>query len=308
MAFGSCLYYKLNLPLGFKMKRNDVLIAILVAFAWGSNFIAVKHTVIEIPGLLSIALRFLITSVLLVPFVPRPKINFRDLYSLALVMGVFYLGLLYYGLYLGINTSLTIIIMQLNIPISIIIARFALKEHFTLSSLLGVALAFIGVVIVVGAPQLTGNHNAFMMILMSAFFCAIFNIQSRKLQATPPLSLLCWSNLIATPHLLLMSYFIEGNPFELLQGTTSRLWIALFYSVLVASFIGISLWIYLLQSYPVHKVMPFNLLVPFFGVALSIIILGDIPSWHVFLGGAIILSGIAISQARILPLLVNKRL
>ena len=290
------------------MKRSDIIIALLVAFAWGSNFIAVKYTVIEIPGLLSIALRFLMTALLLLPFVPRPKSNFRDIYSLALVMGVFYLGLLYYGLYLGINTSLTIIIMQLNIPISIVIARFALKEHFNLSSVLGITLAFIGVIIVVGTPHLTGNHVAFVMLLISALFCAVFNIQSRKLQMIPPLSLLCWSNLIAAPHLLLMSYFLEGNPLELLEGTTSRLWGALLYSVIVASFIGIALWIYLLQTYPVHKVMPFNLLVPFFGVSLSMLILGDIPSWHIFLGGAIILSGIAISHARILPLLVNKRL
>ncbi len=290
------------------MKKSDILIAILVSFAWGSNFIAVKYTVIEIPGLLSIALRFLMVGLLLMPFVPRPRTNFRDIYSIALVMGVFYLGTLYYGLYLGINTSLTIIVMQLNIPISIIIARFALKEHFTLSSILGVSLAFIGVVIVVGTPQIIGNHIAFMMLIISAIFCAIFNIQSRKLHAIPPLSLLCWSNLIAAPHLLLMSYFIEGNPLELLEGTTNMLWGALIYSVLVASFIGIALWIYLLQTYPIHKVMPFNLLVPFFGVALSILVLGDIPSWHVFLGGGLILSGIAISHARVLPLLVNKRL
>ncbi len=223
-------------------------------------------------------------------------------------MGVFYLGLLYYGLYLGINTSLTIIIMQLNIPISIIIARFALKEHFTLSSILGVILAFIGVIVVVGTPQITGNHVAFVMLLISAIFCAVFNIQSRKLHAIPPLSLLCWSSLIAAPHLLLMSYFLEGNPLELLEGTTTTLWGALLYSVIVASFIGITLWIYLLQTYPIHKVMPFNLLVPFFGVSLSVVILGDIPSWHIFLGGALILSGIAISHARVLPLLVNQRL
>ena len=136
------------------MKRSDILIAILVSFAWGSNFIAVKYTVIEIPGLLSIALRFLMVGLLLMPFVPRPRTNFRDIYSIALVMGVFYLGTLYYGLYLGINTSLAIIVMQLNIPISIIIARFALKEHFTLSSVLGVSLALIGVFIVVGTPEI----------------------------------------------------------------------------------------------------------------------------------------------------------
>jgi O-acetylserine/cysteine efflux transporter len=289
------------------MRKFDILLGLLVAFAWGSNFIAVKYTVIEIPGLLSIALRFSITALLLLPFVPRPKTNFKDIYYLALILGIFYLGLLYYAIYLGINTSLAIITAQLHIPISIIIARFALKEHFTLSTILGIILSFIGVIIVVGTPQLTGNHTAFILVLISAFFCAMVSVENRKLQMIPPLSLLCWTNLIAAPHLFVMSYFIEGNPFMLLEGTTNTLWIALIYSVLVASLVGIGLWIYLLQSYPIHKVIPFNLLVPFFGVSLSIALLGDIPSWHIILGGILILCGIAISHTRILPLLTNKR-
>jgi O-acetylserine/cysteine efflux transporter len=289
------------------MKKSDILLALLVSFAWGSNFIAAKYTVIEIPGLLSISLRFLLTTIILLPFTSRPKASFRDMYTLALVMGVFYLGLLYYALYLGISTSLSIIIMQLNIPISIIIARITLKEHFTLSSILGILLAFAGVITVVGSPQLPDNQDAFMLLLLSAFFCAIFNIQSRKLQSVPPLTLLCWSNLIATPHLFLMSYFIEGNPFELLEGVTYKLWIALAYSVIFASFLGIALWVYLLQKYPVHKVMPFNLLVPLFGVGLSIAILGDIPSMHIYVGAALIIGGIAISQLKNIPQITNKR-
>lgn len=288
------------------MKKIDILIAVLVSLIWGGSFIAIKYTVIEVPGLLSIAIRFLITSAILLPFAPKPKTNFRDIYSLALVLGVFYIGLLYYGLYLGVNTSLTVIIAQLNIPISIIIARFTLKEHFTLSSIIGVALALIGVIIIVGAPQTIGNPIAFIMLLFSACFSAIYNIQVRKLSTTPPLSLLCWSNLIAAPHLLLMSYFIEGNPLQLLEGTTYRLWISLFYSIVITG-AGLILWFRLLQTYSIHKIIPFQFLTPFFGISLSVIFLGELPSWPVLLGGAIILSGIAISQTRILPLLVNKR-
>lgn len=288
------------------MKKFDIIIAVLVALTWGGSYIAIKYTVIEVPGLLSIAIRFIITSAILLPFVPKPKINFSKIYSLALVMGVFYIGLLYYGLYLGINTSLTVIIAQLNIPLSIVIARFALKEHFTLSSIIGVTLALIGVLIIVGAPQTIGNSTAFIMLLLSACFGAIFNIQVRKLDTVPPLSLLCWSNLIAAPHLLLMSYFIEGNPFQLLEGTTYKLWIALSYSIIVTG-IGIILWFRLLQIYPIHKIMPFHLLTPFFGISLSIMFLGEFPSWPVLLGGVVILSGIAITQTRILPLLINKR-
>jgi len=280
------------------LKRSDIFIAILVAFAWGSNFTAVKLSIIEIPGLLSLSIRFLFTAMLLLPFAPWPKIKFKDLYIASLIFGIFYLGLLYYGLHLGLNTSLTIIMMQLNIPISILIARVVLKEKFTLKAILGIAIAFIGMVVVAGTPHITGNYFAVIVILLSSFFCAAFNIQNRKLKEVPPLSLLCWTSLIATPHLFIASYFIEGNPFELIKGATEILWWAILYSVVVSGIIGISLWIFLLQKYPVHQVLPFNLLVPFFGVAFSIMLLGDVPSWHIFVGGIITLCGIAVTQVR----------
>lgn len=291
------------------MKRFDIFLAILVAFAWGSNFIALKYTIIEIPGLLSVALRFSITALLTLPFVEMPhRTNFKSIYITALIMGIFYLGLLYYGLYLGLNINLAIITSQLNIPISVIIARFALKEHFTLSAAIGIFIAFLGMTIVVGSPHLGDNYHALIAVIFSAIFCALFNIQSRKLRTMSPLSLLCWTNLIAAPHLFIMSYLLEGNPFELMQGTTLSLWAAIMYTVIFSGILGIGLWIYLLQKYPVHKVTPFNLLVPFFGVSLSIVMLEDIPSWHILLGGFITLCGVGLSQIRILPFMVNKRL
>lgn len=289
------------------MKKSDIIIAILVAFAWGSNFIAVKFAIIEIPGFLSIAIRFFLGGLILLPFVSRPKVQFGDLYSVSLVFGVFYLGLLYYGMYLGIDTNLAIILMQLNIPIAIIIARLVLKEHFTLSSIIGTIIAFIGSLIVIGTPNLIENNSSFIIIIFSALFCAIFNIQNRKFKEIPVLSLVCWMNLIASPHLFLISYFIDGSPIDLLKGTSHILWISILYSIIIASFLGIGLWVHLLQKYPIYKILPFNLLVPFFGISLSILFLGEIPSWHIFLGGSITICGIAISHIRLLPFIVNKR-
>jgi drug/metabolite transporter (DMT)-like permease len=44
--------------------------------------------------------------------------------------------------------------------------------------------------------------------------------------------------------------------------------------------------------------MPFNLLVPFFGISISILLLDEIPSWHVIVGGLITLGGIAVTQVK----------
>jgi len=291
------------------VKKLDILFAFIVAFAWGSNFIALKYTVIEIPGLLSVAIRFAITVLLTLPFAERPtRVNFQEIYITSLILGIFYLGMLYYGIYLGLNTSLAIITSQLNIPFSVIIARFALKEHFTLSSAIGIIIAFMGMVIVVGSPHLNDDYGALLFVLFSSLFCAVFNIQSRKLNHMKPISILCWTNLIAAPHLFLMSYLLEGNPLDLLQGTSMNLWLALLYTIVISGIIGLSLWIYLIQKYPVYKVTPFNFLVPFFGISLTFLMLDEIPSWHIIGGGVVTIFGVLLSQMRVVPFMVNKRL
>lgn len=281
------------------MKKYDIIIAILIAFAWGSNYVAVKLNLSEVPGFLSLSLRFFITAIILLPFVPRPKIAFRDLYSVAIIFGIFYVGLVYYGMYLGVGASLAVIIMQLNAPLSMIIARVVLKEEFTFNAIIGVALAFIGVIIVAGNFNSNGNYFAIVTVLFGAFFNAVFNIQSRKLKdKISPLSLLCWTSLIAMPHLLLISYFLEGNPISLLPNATSIFWSSLFYNITMAGIFGVTGYIYLLQKYPVYKVMPFTLLVPPFGVLFSSVLLQEPLSWHLFIGGCLTITGVAISQAK----------
>jgi O-acetylserine/cysteine efflux transporter len=280
------------------MTAKDILLAIIISFLWGSNFIAAKLTLIEIPGFLSLAIRFLATGLVLLPFASRERVKIYDLYTASLVFGIFYLGLLYNGLSLGINTSLAIIITQLHVPISAIIAIVVFKERLNLQIIMGITLAFLGMLLVAGAPHIVGHFRAAAIILMSAFFCAIFNIQSKKFKAISPISFVCWSNLIAAPHAFLISFYCEGSPFELLEGTSSNLVFALLYTIFAVGVVAVTLWVYLLKKYPVYMVLPFNLLVPFFGIGLSIFILGDVPSWHVFVGFVVTILGIALTNLK----------
>ena len=290
------------------MKKLHILAAILFAFSWGSNYTAVQYVLAEIPGFLALAIRFLITALLLLPFVKKPNIKFGELYAISMVYGFFYMGLLYYGLYLGINTSLTIIIMQLHIPLTVILAYFLFKEHIPITSIIGIVTAFIGMLIVVGKPGAIGSFSALFIILLAAFFSAVFNIQSKKLTKLSPLTIVFWTNLISAPHLFLVSYFLEGNPVELLKNATYFTWLGTAYNVVIASFCGLSLWIYLLQKYPVYKVAPYSLLVPFFGIAISVIMLGDELTWHVIIGGIVTILGVALSNADMLPFIRNKKI
>lgn len=282
------------------MKKIDIFIAILIAFCWGSNYIAIKLAIHDAPAFFSTAIRFLCTAVILLPFLTKPNKNFADFYAISVVFGVFHIAVLYFAMRLGIDTSLSVILMQINIIFAVLIAKFALKEHFTLQVAIGVILAFIGMIIVVGSPKTLSNPIGVLLIIFSAFACAIFSILNRRLKNVPALSIVGWTNLISTPHLFLISYFFEGSPLEMVTGLSLKYWLSVGYSVVVSSIFGIALWVYLVQKYEIYKIVPFKLLVPFFGVSLSMVILKEKPELHVILGGVVTILGIAISNANLL--------
>ena len=70
--------------------------------------------------------------------------------------------------------------------------------------------------------------------------------------------------------------------------------------IFIVGFLGIVMqpiaygtWYQVMSRNPVHKVMPFMLLLPLTGLSTAIFLLGEDPSAEVFIGGAIILFGIA---------------
>lgn len=278
------------------MSIKDIGLAILVAFIWGGNYVAMKFSAIELPGFLAASLRFFITALILLPFCQKARTSFKNLYFISLTSGA-YIGLIYYSMYLGINTCLGIILMQLNVPFAIFIARFLLDEEFTKESLLGIFVAFLGMIFVVGAPDAVGNYGSVLIMLVAAFSCALFSVQSKQLSKISPINLIFWTHLIAAPHLLLVSYFLEDITFENFNNISTEFWFYILYSILFSCIMGIASRIYLLRKYPVYKVVSFNLLIPFFGMSSSIFFENQIPSWHIIVGGAIIMLGIVVSQS-----------
>lgn len=277
------------------MTVKDTLLAILVAFLWGANYVAMKSSITDVPGFFATANRFLITALILLPFISKLNISLQKLYPISIVSGL-YIGLIYYGMHIGINTCLGIILMQLNAPFTVILARIFLKEEISLVATIGIIIAFIGMTIVVGAPSAVGNYFAVFVVFMAAIFCAVFSIQSKNLITVPPIDLIFWTHLIATPHLFLISYFLEGKPIDFWYKMSVPFWLYILYSALISCIIGIALRIYLLRKYPVYKVVPFNLLVPFFGFTFTIIFEKAFPSWHIFIGGGVLILGVAITQ------------
>lgn len=280
------------------MKFLDILIAIFVSFTWGSNFVVVKLGAAEVPSFITLAIRFFVTAIIILPFVKKPKLPFKELYITSLVF-TSYVSFVYLAIYLGASAKLAVIIMQLNAPLTIILAKFLLGEDFTFNSIIGILLSLVGVIIIIYNPNLESTLISIILLLGGVSLNALFNIQSRKYSKLPPLDSLFWYSLIGTPHLIILSLIFEGNPIDSISGNSYVFWSSVFYSVSMAGILGLTGWIYLLQKYPVHKVMPYNLLVPLFGVSCAILVLKETISIHFIIGGMLIITGVMYSQKKV---------
>jgi O-acetylserine/cysteine efflux transporter len=108
-----------------------------------------------------------------------------------------------------------------------------------------------------------------------------------------------WTAVACIPPLLLLSLLLEGDPRPTVAAAPWLPWTGVLYSALIASVGGHALMFFLVQRHPVATVTPYFLLTPLFATALGVMVWGDRPGGKLWVGGALVLSGVlAVSLRR----------
>lgn len=87
------------------MRPTHTVLAVLVAAVWGVNFTVIEIGLDHFPPLLFSALRFLVAALPAVFFVGRPKVAWKWIVAVGLVLGVAKFGLLFIGMDAGIAVA-----------------------------------------------------------------------------------------------------------------------------------------------------------------------------------------------------------
>lgn len=280
------------------MKIKDILIAITIALVWGVNFVMAKFGLQHFPPLFLMALRFLLVAAILLPFVPKPQQRFRDMFLMSITYGIGYHALVFTAVYLGLDVSTSIIGVQMNVPFTSLIGAYYLKDHLGWRRIIGMAIAFGGIIIIAGSPNVLGNPLAFAMVIGAAFCWALYNIQVKKLGTIEIMPFLAWVSLFTAIEMFILSALTEHHQLHLLQTITYPAFFSIIYMSLLSTVLGFGLWYYLLNRYSVHQVVPFTMLMPVFGIISAIIILDEQMTWQVLLGGIVTIAGVSIIVLR----------
>jgi O-acetylserine/cysteine efflux transporter len=271
---------------------RDILIAISVPILLGFGFVIAKPAMLHFPPYLLMGMRFTIPALILVWWFPFPKGLFLDLFKVSFIGSTLQYGLTYNGLNI-IDASSAVLLVQLEVPFGILIAFFLLREIPSIKNIVGLVIAFFGVFILTGAPNLEGKYFGVLLVLSGAFTWSLGAVMAKPLsKKIGAFALMTWLCVFSGPMLILISAIINGNPIQYILSANFYSWLTLIYLGFFMQPVAYGAWYYVLRKYPVNKVMPVLLLLPMTGLITSIFLLGEDPPKQVFLGGTVIVFGV----------------
>lgn len=281
------------------MRFSDLCFGVLVALIWGGNFVAAKYGVAHFPPFFLTFLRFAVVAIILLPFVPRPTFTqLIKITQIATVLGTLHFSLLFAGLYYGLDIASAAIVGQMGVPFACILGAIFLNDRLGPVRIFGMVIAFGGMMIVTGTPNIAAHQLGFFIALASTLCWGIANILIKRIEGVQSFQLLAWMAAMAVPQLLLISCIFEQDQWTQLMSITPEAIAAVTYTSLLSTVVAYGLWYYLLYKYPVSQVTPFSLLAPIFGIAAGQLFFDEPLTWQVLTGGTIAIAGVGIIVIR----------
>ncbi|MFC4331587.1 EamA family transporter [Streptomyces andamanensis] len=280
------------------MRPPHVLLAVLVAAVWGVNFTVIEVGLGHFPPLLFSALRFLAAALPAVFLVGRPKVAWKWIVGVGLVLGVAKFGLLFVGMDHGMPAGLSSLVLQIQAVFTALFAFVALGERPTRLRLAGMGVALAGIAVAAVDEGTTGPLGAFVLVVVAAACWGVSNVLTRKAAPPDSLNFMVWVSTVPVLPLLGLSLLTEGPSQDLaaLRGLDWQGAGTVLYVAWVTTVFGFGAWGWLLRRHPASTVAPFSLLVPVFGMSAAALFLDESVTPLRWCAAALLVGGVALTS------------
>ncbi len=279
-----------------RLSPTHTAMGIAVAATWGMGIVFAKAAINHFPPILLMSLRFAVTALALLWFVPIPRRQLAAICGITVIASAIQYSLTFSGLR-GLDASVTALVVQLEVPFLVLLGAAFLGEQATRRKWLGIALAFAGVATIAGQPDISGGAWLSLSLVVGGAFCwAVGQILIRQLKDIDGLTLTAWMALFACGQLAIMSALFESDQLAAVRNAEPVVWAAVLYLGLIMTALGYGMWNSLIRTHPVGTVAPFLLLLPVFSLIGGVVFLGETLSLRTAIGGAIVIAGVATIQ------------
>lgn len=264
---------------------KHLFFVLLTVVIWGTNFIAIYLGLKEMPPFLFCTIRFALSALPFVFFIPKPKAPLKFIIGFGFFNFALQFGLLFSGIQMGLSPGLASLVMQIQVFFSMGLAIVLFKEKPNWFKIAGSLVSFIGIGII--AKHVGGDVTTvgLLLTLMASMAWASGNMFTKKINAVSPLSLVVWGNFTALPFMAVTSYYFDGLE-SIVKFVHTISWtsaLAIFYVVYISTHIGYGLWGFLIKTYPTSAVVPFTLLIPIVGFLSAALFLNEqLTDWKLY--------------------------
>lgn len=284
------------------MPPAHLVLIVLICLAWGGNFLASAAALQSLPPFLYTALRLAIVLAILAPWLRAPaRGHWPRLVAVALLNGSLHFGVNFWALRAAGDLSSVAIALQTHVPISVLLSVWLLGERVGRATVVAVAVAFVGVLVMGLDPAVADEPLALALCLLAAFALALGSTLMRRLAGVGVFSLQAWGALLGVPLMLAVSGLLEGDARVHLAAAPPVAFAGAAYSAVAASILGHGGYYWLVLRHGISPVAPYVLMTPLFAVLLGVLVWGDRPGPRLVLGGALVLGGVLIIALRRRP-------
>ncbi|WP_227522021.1 DMT family transporter [Bacillus solitudinis] len=275
------------------------VLAVSAMAIWGVNVVMLKVLVEALPPATMTSFRIMLAGITIVVIVLLNK-SFTSLVKaewIYLLLGALF-GVVIHHYFLAqgltlINASNTVLILALVPLTTSILAVLLLGDKLTKWRLFGVALAFLGVLLIQGGSGSFSIHKGEIYIFIAMFAQALSFIYIKK--ATKTLSSKQVTGMmlvIGSLSLLFISLILEPSGMSEMTSAPLSIYIIFFVSSILATAGGQFALNYAIERIGAGQAAIFNNFVPFFGLISAAIFLGERVYWFQLISFFFIVAGV----------------
>lgn len=280
----------------------------LGVMAWGTSFLWIKVGLQELAPFTLVMYRMIFGAIgawAITLFLRQPWQIPRSKLPVLLLLGIFYTAIpitLITWAELRIDSGLAGLLNGTVPLFTMLFAHFALADdRFTTPKVSGLVAGFIGLVILVSrdlTPQgLSGNIWGQLAVVLAAAMYGVCNIVVRlRLKDLNPIHIASVSLTSSAVTMVILTMIFEP-PIQI--PVLPITWFAAIWMGVIGLSLAYYANFYLMNSWGATRTSLVTYIIPISAITLGVLILGERPSWHVFVGGALIIGGIALVNVRL---------
>ncbi len=290
-----------------QLRWQPIALLLIIAMIWGSNMALIKIAARDLAPMFMAAVRSLVASICLyiwmkvkgLELFPSKKIFVHGIVA-GLLFG-FEFGLIFVGLNYTLASRGYVLLYIAPFVAALGAHIFLIDDRLNFWKLIGLILAFSGVVVLfikkLGAFSFEALPGDLLFLIAGAAWGAT-TVYIKKYLAyrAEPLQILFYQLFFSAPFLLTASIVFE---YPLISGFSPLTGFSMFYQCIIVAFLSYLGWFALVARYPVSLLHAFSFFTPVFGVIFSgILILGEVISPNLVMALVLVSLGMVLVNYR----------